>query len=267
MFPIIGHGLVEAALVRGVIKLIEFEIGVALFVDLVVKGGYDLIFLFFVKGAEGNHRIALPEILLLVFQQRAEHAAVQHVVGIDDAVAAFRVADCVNEGKPGEAVANLKIGVEIPLRFVGGVHDGVVDSGSRNGKPARKIGIFLVQLQKAGKDFPRLCGRRGRGGDGRDDSGLGLDGDGWLCQGGGGSLRGHPLQGNLVAQGNKHRHAENQRRYQRDDEKNSGNGRIFPPLSVSGEVFSIVLVGHGKSSSEKAVTGVPSPPWLGLEIL
>ena len=38
MFPIIGHGLVEAALVRGVIKLIEFEIGVALFVDLVVKG-------------------------------------------------------------------------------------------------------------------------------------------------------------------------------------------------------------------------------------
>ena len=133
---IIGHGLVEAALVGGVVKLVEFEIGVGFLIDLVVEGGHDLVFLFLVKGAEGNHLVALPEILLLVFQQRAEHAAVQHVVGIDDAVAAFRVAGCVNEGKPGEAVANLKIGVEIPLRFVGGVHDGVVDSGSRNGKPA-----------------------------------------------------------------------------------------------------------------------------------
>ena len=161
----VRDGIVEIRLVHRVDELVEFEAVLVGVIDPVVEGGQHLIFALLVEGVELNRGVRLPVGFVLILHQGAEHAAVQHIVAVNQQVVAGCRAVGVDEGNAAEAVFPGKIRVEIFFRVGGGVHHRVVDGGAVDAQPAEQIVVLLI---KGGvfRQHHRLRGFRLRGGGG-----------------------------------------------------------------------------------------------------
>ena len=86
-----------------------------------------------------------PECIICVVQKGCEHAAVFHIMPIYDIVSASCKAARCEEWSPADRIASVKSPSKIILLVLCGMHHGVVDCRSFNGKPSGQILIFLPQ--------------------------------------------------------------------------------------------------------------------------
>ena len=85
-------------------------------------------------------------IIVLEIHQRAEHGAVFHMMAVNNGVSAGWVEGTsgIDKKHTADIIIAVEVLAQIVLRVIRGVHDGIVDIGAFNGKPADEILILIV---------------------------------------------------------------------------------------------------------------------------
>ena len=144
----------------GVVVIAETRLVLA--EDAGVERRDDLVALLGIDRVEPDVSVLAPERLVLIVHQRAEHAAVLHMVAVDDdVVGRLHVARLGDIQRAAVGVLAIEIGVQIFFGRVRRVHDDVVDGRAVDLQPADGFGIFshqrLILLQHRA-----VCGLRAR---------------------------------------------------------------------------------------------------------
>ena len=138
--------IVVRPLVVEIRAVVVFEHVLAVVIDLAVEHGEDLIFRLFTTCVESDLRMLFEVTLVLVFRQRAEHRAVEHMVTVDQVVVAVRVALSVHKQLAAFRVIAVKVHMQVLLVLIRRVHDGVIHDGVLDLQPAEEVVVGGVKL-------------------------------------------------------------------------------------------------------------------------
>ena len=99
--------------------------------------------------------MVLPESLLLIKLEVAEHPTVKHVVAVDyQVIARVYIAVFLQIRRAEVAVRFLKVSSQIIIGAIRRLHHRVVDLCARHAYPSHKVRIVVVQLPL---NFEQLC--------------------------------------------------------------------------------------------------------------
>lgn len=86
----IGDGFIVGFIGFCIYKLIEFKAVLRYIVHSVPKGCDHLIGALLIFQVQQDFRVGLPEIFLLIFHDRPEHRAIEHIVPVNQQIVALR---------------------------------------------------------------------------------------------------------------------------------------------------------------------------------
>ena len=138
--------IVVRPLVVEIRAVVVFEYVLTVVIDLAVEHGKDLIFRLLTTCVESDLRMLFEVTLVLVFRQRAEHRAVEHMVTVDQIVVAVRVALSVHKQLAALRVVAVKVHMQILLVLIRRVHDGIINDSVLDLQPAEEVVVGGIQL-------------------------------------------------------------------------------------------------------------------------